>query len=199
MSGNSPSTTCRSVRHTPQALTLIRTSPAPGSGSGRSCIVRAAPGAVRTMACIANFLTVQHGQFRARPQSRFDLAHVANPAAGSRCDGWTLDGDVVYSDSRRAGDGGAPVQDRGRSVGIGCFVGQETALENVARAGRPHWTPGGTVARAARHARLQPRLRELLALFGPRTPRQSRSGGGRSLDGGVERPPPHRAIQSAWR
>src|SRR5579883_355961 len=33
---NSPSTTCKSVRQTPQAPTLILISPAPGCGSGRS-------------------------------------------------------------------------------------------------------------------------------------------------------------------
>ena len=35
-SGSSPSTTCRSVRHTAQALTFTRIWPAPGSGTGSS-------------------------------------------------------------------------------------------------------------------------------------------------------------------
>src|SRR5437868_11903 len=49
MSGNSPSTTCRSVRHTPQTPTLTRTSPGPGTGSSLGSNRSGAPGADRTM------------------------------------------------------------------------------------------------------------------------------------------------------
>src|SRR6185437_8985817 len=47
---SSPSTTCRSVRHTPQASTLMRTCPGPGAGSGRFSIVSRSWGQWRTMA-----------------------------------------------------------------------------------------------------------------------------------------------------
>src|SRR5215467_4236873 len=49
-SGNSPSTTCRSVRHTPQAATSTRISPAPGVGIGCSRNTSGVPGRSSTMA-----------------------------------------------------------------------------------------------------------------------------------------------------
>ena len=49
-SGSSPSTTCRSVRQTPQASTRSRICPGPGAGSGRSSIVSRSCGRCRTMA-----------------------------------------------------------------------------------------------------------------------------------------------------
>src|SRR5215831_16264584 len=49
-SGSSPSTTCRSVRHTPQAAISIRISPRPGAATGRSRMTSAVPGCSSTMA-----------------------------------------------------------------------------------------------------------------------------------------------------
>src|SRR4030095_6114596 len=49
-SGNSPSTTCKSVRHTPHACTRTRISPAPGAGSGTFARSRGVCGARRIIA-----------------------------------------------------------------------------------------------------------------------------------------------------
>ena len=46
----SPSTTCRSVRHTAQAVTLIRICPSPGTGSGSSFNTSGAPAFSNTIA-----------------------------------------------------------------------------------------------------------------------------------------------------
>src|SRR5262245_59882505 len=51
-SGSSPSTTCRSVRHTPQASTRSAISVAAGSGVARSSRRSGRPGSPRTMAFI---------------------------------------------------------------------------------------------------------------------------------------------------
>src|SRR5262249_22274159 len=48
--GNSPSTTCRSVRQTPQAATSMRISPDAGSAAGRSRMTSGARGLSSTMA-----------------------------------------------------------------------------------------------------------------------------------------------------
>src|SRR3984957_16769212 len=53
MSGNSPSSTCRSVRQTPQAETATRAWSGPGSGSGRSTKASLSPAACRIIAFIA--------------------------------------------------------------------------------------------------------------------------------------------------
>src|SRR5712664_1472570 len=52
MAGSSASTTCRSVRQTPQALTRMRICPSPGRGSARSCSCKGAPGIESTIARI---------------------------------------------------------------------------------------------------------------------------------------------------
>src|ERR1700677_1567662 len=51
--GSSPSTTCRSVRQTPQAQTFRRIWPGPGRRSGSSVHSSGTPTAFRTIACIA--------------------------------------------------------------------------------------------------------------------------------------------------
>ena len=53
--GNSPSTTWRSVRQTPQEATRTRTSPEPGIGSGKSVSTRRWPGCLSCIACMKSF------------------------------------------------------------------------------------------------------------------------------------------------
>src|SRR5262249_15939882 len=78
--GNSPSTTCRSVRQTPQADTATRISPAPGCGTGRSRMTRGWPGRSRTMARIAFIdITFAHPGFRS-PESHIGVLAGLVPA-----------------------------------------------------------------------------------------------------------------------
>src|ERR1041384_5923279 len=71
--GKSPSTTCKSVRQTPQAPTLTRISPAPGSGVASSINSSGAPFLCSTIARI-EFPVAQRsgsrGKFRSAPRPR---------------------------------------------------------------------------------------------------------------------------------
>src|SRR5690349_15911251 len=65
------------------------------------------------------------------------------------------------------------------------IAGEKVLFEGVARVA---YASHRAATRTARLARMQPDLRELLALFQPWSSRQPRSCHGRSLDGGLEQP-----------
>src|SRR5262249_36736804 len=79
--GSSPSTTCRSVRQTPQTSTRISTSPGPGSGTGRSSrrsgAVATAPGASKTIAFIG--ITLQDARLRSTAMASWLVLLVRAP------------------------------------------------------------------------------------------------------------------------
>src|SRR5260370_11979531 len=80
MSGSSPSTTCRSVRQTPQASTRTRTSPGPGSGSGRCSSVSSCPEDARTIAFTTRSQRLSLDDFL----QLHDLFGIVNHSHGSR-------------------------------------------------------------------------------------------------------------------
>src|SRR5262245_49612101 len=86
--GNSPSTTCKSVRHTPQAATLTRIAPGPGLGSGISWSSSLAPGCINTIAC----------KFTLTDPLRTNLGLIANRGyawprnTASQCPLWVISG-----------------------------------------------------------------------------------------------------------
>src|SRR5262249_32526521 len=72
--GSSPSTTCRSVRQTPQAATSSRISPDPGSGADRSRMTSGVRGLSSTMARMTH---LQSRERRRRPrQQYYSESHV---------------------------------------------------------------------------------------------------------------------------
>nr|CUV44783.1 protein of unknown function [Ralstonia solanacearum] len=62
--GGSPSTMCKSVRHTPQADTAIRTLPGPGTGMGMFRNFNGARTPSRTMACIESDIEASEREVR---------------------------------------------------------------------------------------------------------------------------------------
>src|ERR1700733_1881124 len=76
-SGSSPSTTCKSVRQTPQAETLTRISPGPGFRSARSLHSNAVLSFLSTIACMAASLFTVKVCIRGRARPLDVFAHLS--------------------------------------------------------------------------------------------------------------------------